>query len=151
MKRRSAAYLFALAVGIVWIASFSPSMLAQEAGQIVAIVNKANAAPVDKASASKLLRGVLTSWPNGQRVQVALTPRGSLERIAVLKKICDMTEAEFTRSNLQAAFTGADVAKMHEAPSDAAVKSFVIATPGAIGFVKKAEVDDTVKAVLTLD
>jgi hypothetical protein len=59
--------------------------------------------------------------------------------------------AEFTRFQMQLAFTGRPATAMHEADSAAATRSFLKANPGAIGFLHASEVDATVKPVLTLE
>jgi hypothetical protein len=40
---------------------------------------------------------------------------------------------------------------VHDAASDAAVKSLVKANPGAVGFLQKSQVDDSVQGVLELN
>ncbi len=124
---------------------------AQGHDPLVMVVNKANAtAEVGKAEAKKLLLGTTASWADGKKVVVVLRPQGTPDRAELLKEICGMTEAEFTRYEMQAMFTGRVPVKMQDEPSTAAIKAFVKANPGAVGFVHESEVDKDLKSVLTL-
>jgi ABC-type phosphate transport system substrate-binding protein len=151
--RINAASLLALMVGLAY-GSVHPDRRAwaQGADLLVMVVNKSNTAvpEMTKSDAKKLLLGEKTTWPNGGRVLVVLKPAGSADRAAVLEKICGMSEAEYTRYNLQAEFMGGTAAWVHQAASAVAVRSFVEANPGAVGFLRKSEVDDNLKAVWSL-
>ena len=154
MKRKRAAWLFALAVGIgCWFAQWDRSAHAQDSDALVMVVNKANAAAAGMTlgEARKLVLGEISGWRNGTKVVVVLTPAGSNDRVAVLKKVCGMSEAAFTRYQMQAAFTGQTAAAVHEAASVAAVKSVVKANPGAVGFLHKSQIDESVQSVLVLE
>jgi ABC-type phosphate transport system substrate-binding protein len=125
---------------------------AQTADSLVMVVNPANVSgDISFGDARKLLVGETGSWHNGAKVTIVLQPAGSPDRALILKKVCGMNEASYTRLQLQASFTGQTAATIHEAASDAAVKSFVKANPGAVGFLPKAEVDASVKSVLSLN
>ena len=127
--------------------------LGQGAEAMVMVSNKSNAAAANlsKGEAKKLLLGQTLSWAGGVPVIVVLTPAGSAEHTIVLTKICGMTEAEFIRYQLQAAFTGRTPATLHEEHSVAGVTNFVKTHPGAIGFLRKGEVGDDLKTVLNVD
>jgi ABC-type phosphate transport system substrate-binding protein len=154
MKRKRAAWLFALAVGFgSWIAHWDRAAQAQDSDALVMVVNKSNtaAAGMTMGEARKLVLGETSGWRNGIKVVVVLTPAGSSDRAAVLKKVCGMSEAAFTRYQMQAAFTGQTAAAVHEAASVAAIKSAVKANPGAVGFLHKSQVDESVQSVLVLE
>lgn len=122
---------------------------AQKADSFVMIANKNNVAisKMNKSDAKKLLLGQTTNWPNGTAVVVVLRSLGSADRSAVLQRVCGMSEAEFTRHNLQASFMGETVPSIVEASSATAVRTYVHANPGAVGFVHPSEVDENVRAV----
>jgi ABC-type phosphate transport system substrate-binding protein len=125
---------------------------AQGAETIVMIVNKGNAsATLTKGDAKKLILGQTVSWPGGAKVTVVMKPEQSADRATVLQKVCGMSEAEFTRYEMQVVFTGRAATVVQIEPSSAAVKSFVKANPGAVGFVHESEVDSDVKSVLTVE
>jgi ABC-type phosphate transport system substrate-binding protein len=154
MKPGNAKILLALAVGIAcWGMNEDQSVRAQETEVLVMVVNKTNnsVAGMNVGEARKLVLGETTSWHNGAQVLVVMTPAGSGERATVLKKICGMSEAAYTRYEMRAAFTGQTAAMVHDAASDAAVKSLVKANPGAVGFLQKSQVDDSVQGVLELN
>ncbi len=130
----------------------APVLIAQGHDPLVMVVNKANSeSSVAKPEAKKLLLGTTAAWGDGKKVVVALRPQGSPDRVALLKDICGMTEAEFTRYQMQAMFTGRAAVKTQDEPSSAAIKAFVKANPGALGFIHESEVDKEVKSVMTLE
>ena len=154
MKRRNAAWLFALTVVWTgWSANLEVPVRAQATDVLVMVVNNANTAASNMSigEARKLLLGETSDWRTGAKVLVVLKPIGSPDRATVLKKICGMTETIYTRYEMQASFTGQTVASVNIASSDAAVKATVKANAGAIGFLHKSEVDASVKSVLTLE
>jgi ABC-type phosphate transport system substrate-binding protein len=136
---------------IWWISSVSPV----EAGgdPIVVIVNSAN--PVDNLSLSELKKLFLSDrsrWETGKAVAPVMLGPGAPERTSFLKIVCGMNDADLGKYFLQAAFTGKSATPPKEVGSVAAVKSFVAASPGAIGFLKAGDFhgdgsDGGVKAV----
>lgn len=120
--------------------------------EVVAIVvHKSN--PIENISFEELRKLCFAEqkhWANGRKVSVALCEPGQLERDAVLRVVFGMKENEFHRHFLQSAFVG----DVNSAPKQLAnttfVRRFVVNVPGAIGFVRLSEVDDSVK-VLRLD
>jgi ABC-type phosphate transport system substrate-binding protein len=154
MKLRNAAWLLLLAVGLAcWNVNRNWPVQAQQSEALVMVANKANtsAAGMNIGEARKLVLGETTTWHNGAKVLVVMTPSGSGERATVLKKVCGMSEAAYTRYEMQAAFTGQTAATVHDAVSDAVVKSVVKANPGAVGFLQKSQVDESVQSVLDLN
>ena len=130
----------------------SPTLTAQGHDPLVMVVNKTNSeSAVGKPEAKKLLLGTTAAWADGKKVVVVLRAQGSPDRVALLKDICGMTEAEFTRYQMQAMFTGRAAVKTQDEPSSAAIKAFVKANPGALGFIHESEVDKEVKSVMTLE
>jgi len=154
MKRLDATWFFALAAGLV-CGSLSISerpVFGQGAETLVMVANKTNpSASVSKGDAKKMLLGQMTAWPDGAPVVIVLTPAGSAQRAAVLTKICGMSESDYTKYQLQVAFTRRTPATIHEEHSVAGVTSFVKAHPGAIGFLRKSDAGDDIKAVMTLE
>jgi len=145
--------LLALAAGLACLAISQPRLAhAQSGDPLVMIANKSNAAATGMSigDARKLLLGETGSWRNGAAVVVVLGPPGSTERVEVLKKVCGMGEAAYTRFGMQAAFTGGNAATVQAAASDAAIKASVKTNPGAVGFIHKAQADATVQTVLEL-
>ena len=154
MKPSNAAFVLALVIFAArWCTSVDLPVAAQRVDQLVMVANKNNASisNMNKRDAKRLLLGETTSWPNGRKVIVVLGTVGSVNRTAVLQKVCGMSEAEYTRHNLQATFMGDTVASVIEAASAAAVRSFIKTNAGAVGFLHESEVDENVKAVWPVD
>jgi len=131
-----------------------PARTAQAAGDpIVVIVNVAN--PVDNLSVGDLRRLFLSDrskWNTGVWVAPVIITAGNPERKAFLKIVCGMTDADFGKFFLQAAFTGKSATPPKEVGNARDVKGVVAGSPGAIGFVKAADFhgdgsDGGVKAV----
>ncbi len=115
------------------------------------IVNKANTIDdLPLAEAKKVFLGDKSTWPSGKRVTILMLAQGQPERGVVLRQIYKMAEDELGQYFVQAAFAGKVSAPPKDIPSAAQMKQAVAGNPGAIGYVKKEDVDDTVKVVLKL-
>lgn len=120
---------------------------------IVVIVNSSN--PADNLSMSDLKKLFLSErnrWDTGKAVAPVMVTAGAPERAAFLKSVCGMSDTEFGKYFLQAAFTGKSATPPKEVGSAQGVKGVVASSPGAIGFVKAADFrgdgsDGAVKAV----
>jgi phosphate transport system substrate-binding protein len=117
------------------------------ADDVAVIVNKSNSTDsLSVAQVRKLLLGEETRL-GGQKASVVLTAPGVADRTAAIKSACGMSETDFNMYFMQAQFKG----EMREAPkavsSSAQVRQAVAAAPGGIGFIRAADVDDSVKVV----
>jgi phosphate transport system substrate-binding protein len=118
---------------------------------LAVIVNKTN--PVDnltKAQLKKLVLGEQAAWPAGKKISVILRSPGQPERAIVLRSICGMSEDDFNQHLMHANFSGETGGAPKALGSGAAVRQLVMSIPGAIGFIRMSEVNDTVK-VITVD
>jgi len=149
MKKRS---LTAVLIGTTFL-SLAPQSWAVDGGPIVVIVNEAN--PVQNVSMAELRKIFLSDrnrWDTGKNIAPVIAAPGAAERVAFLKIVCGMRDAEFNKFFLQAAFTGKDVTPPRQVLSSRDVKSIVAASPGAIGFIRALDFhgdgsDGGVKAV----
>ncbi|PYP84353.1 MAG: hypothetical protein DMF61_20120 [Blastocatellia bacterium AA13] len=115
------------------------------------IVNKAN--PVDSLSFADLraiFLGERGSWPNGKKITVLMRSPGPPEREAVLRWIYKMNESDYSRYSLQSTFTGQAQSGPKLLDSAAGMRRFVFNVPGAIGYVRAPEADESVK-ILRID
>jgi ABC-type phosphate transport system substrate-binding protein len=147
-QSRILAILFSVALGCQLAAWDAPAT----AGDPVAIVvNPSNSvASLTPTDLHKIFLGDKSTWPNGKHILVIMAAPGSPERGAVLAGIYKMSESEYAKYFLQAAFTGAVAAPPKDATSSTQVKQLVAENPGAIGYIKQADADDTVKVVFKL-
>jgi ABC-type phosphate transport system substrate-binding protein len=135
-----------LAAGAVLLRS-----TAAAGGEVDVIVNKANTIDdLPLADAKKVFMGDKTTWPSGKRVTILMLAPGQPERTAVLREIYKMADEGYEQYFTQAAFAGKVAAPPKDVASAAQMKQAVAANPGAIGYVKKEDLDDTVKSVLKL-
>jgi len=127
----------------------SPPAQVNAAEQNLAIiVNQANT--VDDISLKELhtvFLGERSHWPNGRRITLVMMDSGMEERKAVLRDICRMSETDFSRHFLQGLFTGEVFVSPKTLSSPTGVRKFVFNVPGAIGYLRPGDVDDSVKVV----
>ena len=135
MKKR---WLTAVLIGTTFLPIVSsPQSWAVDGGPIVVIVNQAN--PVQNVTMAELRKIFLSDrnrWDTGKNIAPVIAAPGTAERVAFLKIVCGMRDAEFSKYFLQAAFTGKDVTPPREVLSSRDVKTTVAASPGAIGFIR---------------
>jgi len=130
------------------IASVARSATTGKTDEIAIVVNKTSTVV---ALSSNDLKGIYLGekerWPNGQKVTTIALAGGRPELRAFLKHVCGMSEGDYKKYFIQASFTGKTVVVPRMAASSTAVKAFVSATPGSIGFVRASDLDDSVGVV----
>ena len=118
---------------------------------LAVVVNRSNPlSTLSRGDLRAIFRGEKPTWPHGRRVTLALREPGQPERVTALRLIYGMSEADLTRHFLHQTFTGGSAAGPRSLATADGVKRFIFNVPGAIGLVRLADVDDTVKA-LTID
>ena len=125
-----------------------PGVLLAADDDLAVVVNKSN--PVEgltKAQLRKLVMGEQASWSAGKKVSVILRAPGQPERDGVLRAICGMSEEEFNQHLMHADFNGDNAAPPKALGSGEGVRALVASIPGGIGFLKTADVNDSVKVV----
>ncbi len=85
--------------------------------------------------------------PNGQSAQPFELPEGNTARAEFHQKVTGRNDAQLKAFWSKQVFTGRGQPP-EEAGSTAAMKAQVSSTPGGIGYIDDAEVDDTVKVLL---
>jgi hypothetical protein len=119
--------------------------------ELAVVVNKASTvATISLGDLRQMVLGEKEKWPDGKKVTSVETPPDSPERALALKTVFKMNEAVLKRYLMHAAFTGQVLAAPKVIGSAAALKEYVGRTPGAIGCILAADVDETVK-VLKVD
>jgi ABC-type phosphate transport system substrate-binding protein len=124
-----------------------PAALPAHAALIV-IVNRENPEnEISIADLRRMLLGDTTRWADGRKVTIALREPRQPERDAVLRLVCRMSDDDFSRYLLHAAYRG----ELHAGPKilDTAngVRRFVFNVPGAIGFIRADELDASIKPI----
>jgi ABC-type phosphate transport system substrate-binding protein len=148
-----------VAVAAVLLLAVSPRAILGAAGQapqadssgdqdLAIIVNQSN--PVDNLSLQELrtvFLGERSHWPNGRRITLVMMEPGFAERKAVLRGVYHMNESDFSRHFMQGLFTGEVFVSPKTLAGPVGVRKFVFNVPGAIGYVRVTDVDDTVKVI----
>src|SRR6266704_5060620 len=138
----------ALPVGTSEPLAFGPQGRPAAEDSLGIVVNRSN--PVENLSFAELRKiflGEQTHWLNGRRITVVMLEPGNSERQAVLAQIYQMGEKDFINYFLHGMFTGEIHAAPKALPSSAEVLKFVLNVPGAIGYVKNPDVNESVKVV----
>jgi ABC-type phosphate transport system substrate-binding protein len=137
---------FALTVSCAWFLTVSASL-----EEVDVVVNKSNnVGPLSREEVRRIFMGDKSSWPGGKRIIVLMLAPEQPERAVILQTVFKMNESDYTKYFLQAAFTGHVLAVPRDLPSAGQMKSRLAASPYAIGYLKKEDVDDSVKVVLKL-
>jgi hypothetical protein len=102
------------------------------------------------AELRRLLLGDREFWPSGARVVILIRAPIARERDAVVRGVCDMTEAQFRTHWIGKVFRAETPSGPRIVSSTSAALEQVRGTPGAITFVDLASVGPGVK-VLTID
>lgn len=150
MKKSTALHV---AAGLLVATCFwSRSLSAPSTGEEVdVVVNKTNGiAVLSVGEARKIFMCDRSSWPGGKHIVVLMLSPGQSERSVILREIYQMGETDYAKYFLQAAFAG----KIQEPPKNVSsallMKQYLTVNPRAIGYLKKSDVDGTLKVVLEL-
>jgi phosphate transport system substrate-binding protein len=112
------------------------------------VVNRDN--PVENVSTAELrtiFLGERSHWPNGRRITLVMMEPGQPERNAVLQDVCRLSESDLRRRYLQGLLTGEVLVSPKTLASPVGVRKFVFNVPGAIGYLRPEDVDDSVKVI----
>ena len=124
----------------------SPTQAATEG--LAVIVHRSN--PMENLTFAELRKLCLAQrrqWDHGRKVTIVLREAEYLERAVVLEKVYGMQEDEFERFFLQEKFIGNVQVSPKQLSTAGGVRRFVFNVPGALGFVRASDVDDTVKVI----
>jgi len=139
MKRTILKYLLALFAG----AALS---LSAWAANVVVIVNKANANTVDKAFVVKVYTGEAKNWPDGGPVFALDQGEDNPIRADFNSSVLGKSSGNMKALWAQNIFAGKGLPPKVVDP-DADVKKIIRTNKNAIGYIRAASVDDTVKVV----
>jgi phosphate transport system substrate-binding protein len=122
-----------------------------QAEPLAIVVNRSN--PVNNLSSSELRNiflGSRSHWPNGRRITLVMRDPGDSERKVILREVCNMTEDQMKTHFLRGLFTGEILVSPKVLSTPFGVRRFIFNVPGAIGYLRLRDVDDSVK-VLRID
>ena len=112
------------------------------------VVNRSNT--VDDLSMAELRRiflGERSHWANGRRITLVMREPGEAERKTIVRDVCQMNESEIKNHFLHGLFTGEILVSPKILATPVGVRKFVFNVPGAIGYLRLSDVDNTVKIV----
>jgi hypothetical protein len=146
LRRRSVVLLLS---GIALHLACASASSAQNRVAVAIVVNRSHQiGDMSFADVRKLYLGEKGTLPNGRRVTILMSPRGTPEREVVLRQIFKMSEREFTKYLLQSAFTGRQSPPREVAAGD--MKKLVAERPEVMGYIPVSEVDSSIRAVLVV-
>src|SRR3984893_5310466 len=127
-----------------------PLLLAAD-GQVLIVVSKVKrGASLSRNEARQIFLNEKTTWPGGRHITVLMLAVGRPEREVILRELYKMTEFDYSEYFLHAAFTGRIDAAPKDLPSAAQMKARLTANPNAIGFLRREDVDDTLKVLVSI-
>lgn len=112
------------------------------------VVNRTN--PVDNLSFSDLhaiFLGSRSHWSNGRLITLVMRQPGEPERKVILHDICGMNEEQFKMHFLSGLYKGEILVSPKTLDTSVGVRKFIFNVPGAIGYLRERDVDETVKVV----
>lgn len=115
------------------------------------VVNRTNT--LERLTSSELrgiFLGARSYWQNGLRITLVMRDPGEPERRTILRNVCGMTEEQFTTHFVRGLYRGDIMVSPKILSSATGVRRFIFNVPGAIGYLRLSEVDDSVK-VLRID
>jgi ABC-type phosphate transport system substrate-binding protein len=140
-----------LVIALAFSLKISSGDAQDKSGDLAIVVGKARALDsVTLAELTKIFRAEKPKGTDGVRFVILSRDPGSPERAAALADIYSASEDDYAKYFLQATFTGLVQSAPRVVTSPAAVLQFVAITPGAIGYLRASDVDDSVK-VLKVD
>ena len=146
-RRARVVFLFVAAVSLCqFLPRVAQGQTASEDGLAI-IVNQSN--PVENLSSAELRKvflGEKSHWTNGRRITLVMMDPGA-ERKSVLRDIYHMNENDFSNHFIHGLFTGEVFVSPKTLATPVDVRKFVFNVPGAIGYVRAADVDSSVKVV----
>ena len=114
------------------------------ASEFVLVVNKANPdAQVSSNLAKKIFLGKKSSWSDGTRIKIVVQKNPELHEVFV-KQVVKKSGPQFLTYWKKALFTGIGTPPP-VLEGDEAVKSYVAANRGAVGYISSNSLDDQVK------
>src|ERR1700688_4968490 len=119
--------------------------------EVDVVVNKSNnIGPLSREEVRRIFVGEKSSWPGGKRITVLMLALDQPERAVILREVLKMNESDYTKYFLQAAFTGRIQAAPKDLSSPAQMKARLAANPNAIGYLKREDVDESVRVLLKI-
>lgn len=112
------------------------------------VVNRSN--PIGNLSFGELRKmflGERSHWPNGHRIAVVMLNYGQPERQTVLRLVYRTDEDGYQDHVLRRMFRGDVFVAPKTLASPEILRKFVFNAPGAIGYLRASDVDDSVKVV----
>ncbi len=133
---------------LVELAPHSSVEAAHPKQSLAIVVNRDN--PVENMSMAELrsvFLGERSHWPNGRRITLVMMEPGQPERDEVVRDVCRMSESDLRRRYLQGLLTGEVLVSPKTLASPVGVRKFVFNVPGAIGYLRPEDLDDSVKVI----
>ena len=146
-----AVFVFVLGLSPILSAGDLPQRKVQSEQALAIIVNRSN--QVDDLSSDELRKiflGSRSHWHNGRRITVAMLDYEHAERKAVLRQIYKMNEETYRNHFLKEMYRGDVFAAPKTLTSPEVMRKFIFNAPGAIGYLRASDVDESVK-VLRID
>lgn len=129
--------------------AFFTTVLATAGHAGTAVIVHPDTTTLRKQDVNRAYLGFAKRFPSGQSMQLIDQPEGSSHREIFYRDIVRKTPAQMKKHWARLAFTG-KAKPPKELSDDNAIRSVVSSTPGAIGYIDEASVNESVKVIFTL-
>ena len=142
---RKKCHLLKLGVGLLFLLLNSAA-----AADIALVTHPANPlSTLDVADARRLFLKQTSEFPDGNHATVAMLSKQCDVRRAFVTQVLNMSSSQLKTYWAKYVFTGQN-RPPQEFTSEAAMRQWVAATPGALGYLHVSEADDSVKVLRTV-
>jgi len=112
------------------------------------VVDRSNpASNITMAELREIFIGDRRWWAHDRRIKLAGLQHGTAERETILKKIYKMDDRELGRYFFFEIYRGAPINPPIALQTPSQVRRFVASNPGAIGYLRASDVDNSVKVL----
>jgi hypothetical protein len=147
MKKRISGCVIAGLLFASFFSLLSPRVRASGDEVDLVVGKSSSVSTLSLDDARKIFLCEKSTWPGGKRITVLMFAPGQPARSTVLREIYKMSETDYSKYFLEAVFAGRLPAPPSEAGSAAQMKQYLTANPWAIGYLRREDVDNTVKVV----
>lgn len=124
--------------------------LVSQADVLVVVSAKSALTTLDKNQVRDVFLGKVTSLPDGRSAALIDQPESSPLREEFYSKVTNKSAAQAKAYWAKLSFTGRGVPP-HESADSGDIKKMINSTPGAIGYIEKSALDDSVKVIFKVE
>jgi ABC-type phosphate transport system substrate-binding protein len=131
----------------VWLTAGSAQAQSQSADVAIVVNPACSLTDVSLPDLAKIFKAQRTKTPDGNKFVLTSRETGSPERESILSAVYQMSDPQYEKYFLAATFAGTIQSAPKVIVTGVSVCQFVASEPGAIGYLRATETDNTVKVL----